>query len=298
MYCKKCGREQKDGQKFCPKCGEPFLDENGKPYLRGIRKDLQDAKDKLTSKADELTKQGKKLVEEKVQPKLQETINDVKNTDWNEKQSKVSSIIKNVYNKFINSSTATKFLVIGCALLIIYLLFGKFNSSDSGIPIFQGEPPQEKFINLLDDPSTAFTVRIDNTLGSNGAGVGLVEVPEGEGSKDDSYIWTLIFFPEGKSKTSGRAVIEPWLIDRKAWANAFIKTYRYEVRDGLIELYNGYNPPTLMSDDWTRCSDIRFYIEKENEIIILRGEFSGKERLFKQSQYIAASDKNRHYVKH
>lgn len=24
MYCKKCGREQKDGQRFCPKCGTPF----------------------------------------------------------------------------------------------------------------------------------------------------------------------------------------------------------------------------------------------------------------------------------
>lgn len=25
MYCKKCGTEQKDGQKFCPKCGTPYL---------------------------------------------------------------------------------------------------------------------------------------------------------------------------------------------------------------------------------------------------------------------------------
>ena len=25
MYCKKCGTEQKQGQKFCPKCGEPFI---------------------------------------------------------------------------------------------------------------------------------------------------------------------------------------------------------------------------------------------------------------------------------
>ena len=64
MFCKKCGTEQKDGQKFCPKCGEPFLDENGKPYLKGLKKEMQDAKDKLASKADELTKQGKKLVEE------------------------------------------------------------------------------------------------------------------------------------------------------------------------------------------------------------------------------------------
>ena len=25
MYCKKCGTEQKDGQKFCPNCGAPFV---------------------------------------------------------------------------------------------------------------------------------------------------------------------------------------------------------------------------------------------------------------------------------
>ena len=25
MYCKKCGTEQKLGQKFCPKCGTPFI---------------------------------------------------------------------------------------------------------------------------------------------------------------------------------------------------------------------------------------------------------------------------------
>lgn len=28
MYCKKCGTEQKDGQKFCHKCGEPFVGQN------------------------------------------------------------------------------------------------------------------------------------------------------------------------------------------------------------------------------------------------------------------------------
>jgi len=26
MYCKKCGTEQKEGQKFCPKCGTPYID--------------------------------------------------------------------------------------------------------------------------------------------------------------------------------------------------------------------------------------------------------------------------------
>ena len=31
MYCKKCGTEQKNGQKFCPKCGEPFVVSNDTP---------------------------------------------------------------------------------------------------------------------------------------------------------------------------------------------------------------------------------------------------------------------------
>lgn len=26
MFCKKCGTEQKEGQKFCPKCGTPYID--------------------------------------------------------------------------------------------------------------------------------------------------------------------------------------------------------------------------------------------------------------------------------
>lgn len=26
MYCKKCGTEQREGQKFCPKCGTPFIE--------------------------------------------------------------------------------------------------------------------------------------------------------------------------------------------------------------------------------------------------------------------------------
>jgi uncharacterized Zn finger protein (UPF0148 family) len=293
MFCKKCGTEQKDGQKFCPKCGEPFLDENGKPYLKGLKKEMQDAKDKLASKADELTKQGKKLVEEKVQPKLQETIEEVKNTDWNKKKDKASSLVHSLYRKFTNAGTKTKAIVIVCTFLLLFLLFGESKCSCIGASL--NESQQEEFINLLDDPSTAFTVRIDNALGSNQFGVGWTEVPEGEGSKDNSYIWTLIFFPENDSKITGRAVIEAWLIDRKAWAGTYTKAYRYEIREGIIELYNGSYRPSF-DEGWKRDKDIRLSIEKEGNSFNLRGEFLRKERLFKQSQYIAAPDKNSHYI--
>ena len=31
MFCKKCGREQKAGQKFCPQCGTPYEVNEGRP---------------------------------------------------------------------------------------------------------------------------------------------------------------------------------------------------------------------------------------------------------------------------
>lgn len=296
MFCKKCGTEQKEGQKFCPKCGEPFLDEKGKPYLKGIKKELQDAKDKMASKVDELSQQGIKIVEEKVQPQFHEKIEELRKTDWKGKRGKVLSFVNSLYRRFTNAGIKTKVMMVTFVVFLFFILFGKFACSDSGASLFQGESPQEEFIGLLDNPSTAFTVRIDKILGRNQFGVGMVEVPEGKGSKDGSNIWTLIFFPENESKTTGRAILEAWLIDRDAWANAYTKTYRYEVRDGIVELYNGYNRPNLFNG-WSRCSDMRLYIEKEDGII-LRGEFANKERQFKQSHYKAASDKKNHYLAH
>ena len=38
MYCKKCGTERKDGQKFCPKCGKPFIDMNIKSLVNEFKK--------------------------------------------------------------------------------------------------------------------------------------------------------------------------------------------------------------------------------------------------------------------
>ena len=61
MYCKKCGTEQKEGQKFCAKCGTPYLDENGKPYARGIQKNLQNMEKSLMDTMGELADQGVKL---------------------------------------------------------------------------------------------------------------------------------------------------------------------------------------------------------------------------------------------
>lgn len=119
MFCKKCGTEQKDGQKFCPKCGEPFLDENGKPYLKGFKKDMQDAKDKLASKVDELTQQGKKLVDEKVQPHLNEKIDELKKVDW---EGKKNESVKSIKGFFSNTDKLRK-ATIGIAIVAVLWFF-------------------------------------------------------------------------------------------------------------------------------------------------------------------------------
>ena len=127
MFCKKCGTEQKEGQKFCPKCGEPFLDENGKPYLKGFRKDMQDAKDKLTSKVDELTQQGKKLIDEKVQPQLNEKIEELRNANWDKKKEQTTSIIKEFINNPNRIRIAT--IVVVCLFALLTLMKVGFSAS-------------------------------------------------------------------------------------------------------------------------------------------------------------------------
>lgn len=119
MYCKKCGTEQREGQKFCPKCGEPFLDENGNPYMKGFLKDMKDAKDKLTSKVDELTQQGKKLVDEKVQPHLNEKIDELKKVDWEEKK---NESVKTIEGFFSNTNKLRK-ATIGIAIVAVLWFF-------------------------------------------------------------------------------------------------------------------------------------------------------------------------------
>ena len=127
MYCKKCGTEQRDGQKFCSKCGEPFLDENGKPYLKGIRKDMQDAKDKLATKAEELTQKGKKFLDEKVQPQLNEKIEEVKNADWNKKQAEATSFIKEFIKNPSKIRLATK--ILACIFVLWFFIKVGFSAS-------------------------------------------------------------------------------------------------------------------------------------------------------------------------
>lgn len=142
MYCKKCGTEQKGGQKFCPKCGEPFLDENGKPYMKGLRKEVHDVKDKLASKTEELTQMG----------------------------TMASKVVK-------NGSMQTKYVYIGiCVALMLMVIWGFTRGcSDNTSNQFGGSSdnvgPREICITLQaeTDKATGPQERMRNVLSSSGS---------------------------------------------------------------------------------------------------------------------------------
>ena len=121
QFCKKCGTKQENGMKFCPVCGEPYLDENGRPYLKGRQKDIADAKEKVKSTISDLsdkgkniadnigekistaTSEGQKQVKEKVLPQISQVVTQAKETDW-EEQAKNG---KEKADAFLNDSAMT-----------------------------------------------------------------------------------------------------------------------------------------------------------------------------------------------
>jgi len=121
QFCKKCGTKQEESMKFCSVCGKPYLDENGKPYPRGMKKDILDAKEKLSHKVNDISQkakesvnqlndkltdmaqEGKKQFEEKVQPQLNSTMENIKNMDWEGKTEES----KKMANSFLNDHEKT-----------------------------------------------------------------------------------------------------------------------------------------------------------------------------------------------
>lgn len=119
MFCRKCGTEQKEGQKFCPKCGEPYLDEHGRPYEKGIKKDINDARRKVVSEAEKLSQKGQELFSEKIQPQLSEKIEELKRTDWRKKKDETVSYVLQFLNDFHRVNMATR---IAAAFFLLWFI--------------------------------------------------------------------------------------------------------------------------------------------------------------------------------
>ena len=127
MYCKNCGTEQKEGQKFCPKCGEPFIVANDTPNQNKEGEGVKTTMDGLVEKAGELSQKGKSFFEDKVQPQIKEKVEEFKKIDWNEKKEQATSFVKEFINNPDKISMATK--VVACIFALLFLLGVGFSAS-------------------------------------------------------------------------------------------------------------------------------------------------------------------------
>ena len=238
MYCKKCGTEQKEGQQFCPKCGEPFIGEN-------------------------------------------------------KKKKQTESFFKDYISNKKNIGVICKIVACLFALYLVMHIVSSFGGSKGGEGFLSRRTPIEDFLEKIDLPSTAYMVRIDKNVIRTDVGARQKEVPVGEGNSQDSFEWTIIFFPTDETKKIGKAKVEPWYIDRNAWADGMKISYDYEVRDDRIEFYNGVSF-SMYHQSYKNCRDMRLTIENGDDDIQLRGEFADKERVFRLIQYRDWQNKNKH----
>ena len=128
MYCKKCGTEQKEGQKFCPKCGEPFIIAEDNSNKGGNEDGFKKAKDNFVEKAGELSQKSKDFFENKVQPQIKEKVEEFKKTDWDEKKNKAIKISKD----FLSDKDKMRKATIGIAIISVLWFFifrGGFSAS-------------------------------------------------------------------------------------------------------------------------------------------------------------------------
>lgn len=128
MYCKKCGTEQKDGQKFCPKCGEPFIVADDNSNKGSHEEGFKKAKDNIVEKAGELSQKSKDFFENKVQPQIKEKVEEFKKTDWDEKKNKAIKISKDFLSDKDKMRKATIGIVI-ISVLWFFLFRGGFSAS-------------------------------------------------------------------------------------------------------------------------------------------------------------------------
>lgn len=118
MYCKKCGNMQKNGEKFCPKCGTPYLSENSKE-LSDLRKNPVDNDSGFESNQNS-----------EESPRQEFTNN--RPTLGEKEMSKVDDNSPEDTSSTKNKISISKIILI--ALLVVFGVryCGSFNDSDSG----------------------------------------------------------------------------------------------------------------------------------------------------------------------
>ena len=267
MYCKKCGNMQKNGEKFCPKCGTPYLSVTNN-HLSNSGKTLVDNDSEFESNQNS------------EESPRQEFTNNNPNQGAKEiliVDGKPSEELGSAEKK---SSKKIIYTILGLLVLggLCYYLSGNIVTTK-----ILGSSVQEDFVESIKLSSTAYSTFIYKEMVS-GIMSFTREVPKEEGDMDYSFEWTFLFFPE--SDNFGRVTVEAWRIDSDAWSNSRTQRYQYEIRDNIIELFNGsMNGVPHPNSPSGRIDDVRLIIERENNEIQLRGVFLDKERIFKKTVF-------------
>ena len=128
MYCKKCGTEQKNGQKFCPKCGEPFVVANETPNQDEKSEKPKNVSDSLGDKAEELSQKGKSFIEEKIQPQIKEKVEDFKKIDWEENKKESKEAVRTFLSDKNKMRSATIWIAI-ISVLWFFIFKSGFSAS-------------------------------------------------------------------------------------------------------------------------------------------------------------------------
>ena len=124
--CSKCGTEIPKGGVFCPNCGNPSHIENG--HQGYDFSGLKEAKDKYVSKAEELIQQSKKYINEKVQPKLDERVQEFKSVDWEEKKKESFNSLKGFFSNKDKLHKATIWIAV-ISVLWFFIINDGFSAS-------------------------------------------------------------------------------------------------------------------------------------------------------------------------
>jgi len=264
---------QKNGEKFCPKCGTPYLSET----------------------SNDLSDSGKALVDNDTEIKLNQTNDELPHQEFTDNNSNIgereiskvddkpSEELGSAENK---SSKKIIYTILGLLVLggLCYYLSGKIVTT--GI---LGPSAQEEFVKSIESSSTAYSTFIYKKMATAGVWAHTMEVSKEDADMSYSFEWTFLFFPE--SDNFGRVTVEAWRIDRDAWSDSRTSRYQYQIRDNVIELYNG-TMNGAPGDPIGRIDDVRLIIEREDNNIQLRGVFLGKERILKKTVF--RDDKMKH----
>ena len=168
MYCKNCGTKQKEGQKFCPKCGTPYpvVEKPKSEAQYDNSEEKQEQKKEATNQsstpppppppplnngqgntpppvgnhtdmAEDFIKQGDKFLKETIDPHLDKGIDKLMETDWKSKAKKVNEAILHFDVKKLKRKHWI-YTGIGCVVLFFMLVacnrcggsFGNVRSND------------------------------------------------------------------------------------------------------------------------------------------------------------------------